>query len=159
LFTGACCFGDQDAGEWQTGRMILDKLHVLQRRTCAIRKSHSIAIANIRVGGKRKNSAATPGTENHGLCLDCLDPSSHQLERDRALHLAVVNQQPRRKPFVIAGHGFEFERSLEERVQHVETSFVGSKPGSLLLHAAEGSHCNVTIRLSTPRTTPALQLQ
>src|SRR5215813_3689248 len=30
---GACGFGDQNPGEWQARRMILDELHILERYT------------------------------------------------------------------------------------------------------------------------------
>ena len=48
---------------------------------------------------------------------------------------------------------------LEQGVQHVEAGLVGGKPGTPLLHPTKGAHCNVSVRLAVPRTSPPLQLQ
>ena len=44
-------------------------------------------------------------------------------------------------------------------MQHVKAGLVGSEPGALFLHAAEGAHRDVAIGLAAPRTSPVLQLQ
>ena len=44
-------------------------------------------------------------------------------------------------------------------MQHVEAGLVGGIPGALDLHAAEGSHGNGAVGITTPWAAPVLQLQ
>ena len=43
-------------------------------------------------------------------------------------------------------------------MQHVEAGLVGGEPGALDLHAAEGAHVGVAVRLAAPRAAPVLHL-
>ena len=54
--------GDQDAGAGQSRRMILDELHILQRRARAISQGHAVASLDGGVGSERENAAAAAGT-------------------------------------------------------------------------------------------------
>ena len=48
-------FGEQNSRTWQTGWMILNKLHILKRHTGAICHGHAITCLDRTVSGERKN--------------------------------------------------------------------------------------------------------
>ena len=68
-----------------------------------------------------------------------------------------MNQQLGDEPLVVADHVVVLQRRLEQRVQHVEAGLVGGKPGPLDLHAAEGPHRHLAIRLAAPGAAPVVQ--
>ena len=90
---------------------------------------------------------------------DRLDPPGRQLDRDDAVHPAVVDQQPGDEPLVVARDLVVLQRGLEQRVQHVEAGLVGGEPGAHLLHAAERADRDVPVGLPAPRAAPVLQLE
>ena len=49
-----------------------------------------------------KHLAAAAGAEDDGARGDRLDPSRLQVDRDDALHAAVVDEQPGDEPLVVA---------------------------------------------------------
>ena len=61
---GARRLGDQDAGERQAGRMVLDELHVLERRAGAVGQRHAVAGLDGGVGREREDPAAAAGAED-----------------------------------------------------------------------------------------------
>src|SRR5437879_2501361 len=128
--------------------MVLDKFHVLQRRARGVGQRHAIPGLDVGVGGKRKNASAPSGAEDYGPGGDRLDLSGHQFDRHHALNAAVIHEQPGHEPLVIAGNRIVFESGLKESMEHVEAGFVGGEPRAHLLHAAEGAHRHVTIRMS-----------
>jgi hypothetical protein len=75
------------------------------------------------------------------------------------LNAPVIHEQLGDEPLVVAGDSRVFQGCLEQRVQHVEASLVSGEPGAPLLHSAKGAHCNVSIRLPAPWTTPVFQLE
>src|SRR5688500_2732779 len=81
--------GDENAGEGKPGRMVLNELHVLQRRSGAVGERHAVARLDRRVGREGKHAAAAAGTEDDRLGGDGLDLPGHQLDRDDALDAAV----------------------------------------------------------------------
>ena len=123
----------------------------------AIGQRHAVAGLDGGIGGERKDAAAAAGAQDDGLGGNGLDLSGGQLDRDHALHPAVVHQQFGDEIFVVARDGVVFERRLKQRVQHVEAGLVGGKPGALFLHAAERPHRHVSVGLATPGTAPMLQ--
>ena len=50
--------GDEDAGERQPGRVVLDELHVLERRARAVGEAHAVAGVDVGVGREREDLAA-----------------------------------------------------------------------------------------------------
>ena len=87
------------------------------------------------------------------------DPAGRQLDRDDAVHPAVVDEQPGDEPLVVPRHPAVLQRGLEQRVQHVEAGLVGGEPGAHLLHAAEGADRDLAVGLPAPRAAPVLELQ
>src|SRR2546426_4440292 len=65
--------GDQDPGEGQAGGMVLDELHVFERRARAIRQGHAVAVLDVGVGREGKDLAAAARAEDDGLGRDDLD--------------------------------------------------------------------------------------
>ena len=85
------------------------------------------------------------------------DLPRHQLDGDDALHPAVIDQQLRHEPLVVADDAGVLQRGLEEGVEHVEAGLVGGEPRAHLLHAAERAHGDAAVRLAAPRAAPVLQ--
>ena len=112
--------------------MVLNELHVLQRSARAIGQRHAIAGLDGGVGGEAEHAAAAARAQDDGLGGDRLNLSGGQLDRDHALHAAVVDQQFGDKELVVAGDGVVLERRLKERVEHVEAGLVGGKPRARL---------------------------
>src|SRR5215813_9813521 len=156
---GARGFGDQNAGERQPGRMVLDELHVLEWDARVEGERHAVAVLDVRVGGERKNLATTAGADDHGFGEDGLNAAGHQLDGDHAARPAVVNQQFGDEPFVVARDRLVLERGLEEGVEHVEAGLVGGEPRAFILHPAERPDRDAAVRLATPRAAPMLELQ
>src|SRR5579864_8523912 len=69
---GARRFGDEDSRKGKPGRMILDKLHVLQRTAGTIDQRHSVTGLDGRIGGVGKDSPASAGADNHRFGRDRL---------------------------------------------------------------------------------------
>ena len=59
--------GDEDAGERQAGRVVLDELHVLERRAGAVGQRHAVAGLDGGVGGEREDPAAAAGAQDDRL--------------------------------------------------------------------------------------------
>src|SRR5262249_345561 len=156
---GSGSLGDEDPGEGQPGRMVLDELHVLERRAGPIGERHSVAGLDGGVGREGEDPAAAAGAEDGGLGQDGLDPAGMELDGDHALDAAIVDEELGDEPLVVAGDRGVLERGLEERVKHVEAGFVGGVPGTHLLHAAEGTHTDSPVRLATPGAPPVLEAQ
>src|SRR4029453_9797738 len=55
--------GNENAGEWQSGGVVLDELHVLERRTCPVGQCHAVTSADVGVGREREDLAGTAVAE------------------------------------------------------------------------------------------------
>ena len=150
-------FSDEDSCKRQTGGMVLDELHVLERRACPVRQCHPVAVLDGRVGREGEDTAAAARAQDDCPGRDGFDLSRHQFDGDHALHAAIVDEQLRHEPFVVPNDAGVFEGRLEERVQHVEAGLVGGKPRAHLFHAAERAHADAAVRLAAPGTAPVLQ--
>jgi hypothetical protein len=63
-------FGHQDAGARQTGRVILDELHVPQRYAVAVGQGHAVTGDDAAVGVVAIDTTGAAGGQHHGLGLD-----------------------------------------------------------------------------------------
>jgi hypothetical protein len=52
----------------------------------------------------------------------------------------------------------ELKGGLEQGVQHVEAGFIGGKPGTFDLHAAEAADVDAAVRAAAPRASPLFKL-
>ena len=89
---GASRLGNQDPGERQAGRVVLDELHVLQRSLGPKGQRHPVAGVDVGVGGEREDLAATAGGQHHRLGGDGVDSAGHQLDRHHTVDPAVIDQ-------------------------------------------------------------------
>jgi hypothetical protein len=137
--------------------VVLDELHVLQRGPGAVGQGHAVSGLDVRVRREREDPAAASGGEDDRLGGDGLDTAGCQFERHHSADPAVVDQQRRCEPLVVAGDPVVFQRGLEQRVQQVEAGLVGGEPGPHLLHAAERADGDVPVRFAAPRATPVLE--
>ena len=92
------------------------------------------------------------------LASDQPEFAGRDLDRDHALHPAVVDDQVDAEVLVEALDRRVLDRRLEQRVQHVEAGLVGGEPRALDLHAAEGAHVGVAVGRAAPRAAPVLHL-
>src|SRR5665213_713264 len=139
--------------------MVLRHLHVFKRCARPIRERHAVTGANIRVSSEREHATASTGADNYRFGLNSADFSSAKFNRNDALNRAILNQQSRSKSFVVTGDRSELQRSLEERVQHVEAGLVGGEPRAHLLHAAEWTDCYSTVGLAAPGASPMFKVE
>src|SRR5713101_458944 len=76
----------------------------------------------------------------------------------RMTAFAVLDQQRGCEPLVVAHDPLVLERSLEERMEHVEAGLVGGVQRPVHGHAAEGADADATVGIPAPRAAPVLQL-
>src|SRR5579859_89165 len=74
---GAGGFGDEDAGEGEARRMILNEFHVLEGSAGAVGEAHAVAGLDAGVGGEGENAAAATGAEDYGFGGDGLNFAGH----------------------------------------------------------------------------------
>ena len=101
--------GDEDAGEREARRVILDELHVLERGAGRVGQRHAVAGLDAGVGGERKHAAATARAQNDGFGQNRLDLAGHQLDRHDALDPAIIDQELCHEPLVVANDARVFE--------------------------------------------------
>jgi uncharacterized protein YheU (UPF0270 family) len=155
----AAGLGEQAAGVGQAGRMVLDELHVLQRRAGAIGHGHAVAGLDRAVGGEGEHAAGAAAGDDHRLGVELAQFAAAHFHRGDALATAVIDQQVERVVLVEAGDRGKLQRGLEQGVQDVEAGLVGGEPGTLLLHAAKRTHRDRAVGLAVPGATPVLKLQ
>src|SRR5207244_11868828 len=56
-------------------------------------------------------------TQNDGLGRDCLDSTRHHIDGNHALNAALIDEELRHEPFVIADNAGVFKGRLEERME------------------------------------------
>ena len=156
---GARRLRDEDAGERKAGRVVLNELHVLERRAGAVSERHAVAVLDGGVRREGEHFAAAAGAEDDGARRNRFDSAGLQVERDNTLDSAVIDEEPGHEPFVVPNHAGIFEGSLEERVEHVEAGLVGGKPRAHLLHATERANGNSSVGLPAPGTAPVLEAE
>ena len=139
--------------------MVLNELHVLERRAGAVRQRHAVTILDSGVRGEGKHFAAAAGAEDDGARGDRLDASRLEVDGDHAFDAAIVHQEPGDEPLVIANDAGILEGSLEQRVEHVEAGLVRGKPRAHLFHAPEGAHGNPPVGLAAPRAAPVFEAE
>jgi hypothetical protein len=83
---GAGRLGDQDAGEGQAGRVVLDELPVLQGGARPVGQRHPVPGLDVAIGGEREHPPAAARAQDDGLAGDGLDPAG--------LRVGVAWQQP-----------------------------------------------------------------
>jgi hypothetical protein len=72
--------------------VVLDELHVLQRRPCAVCQGHAVTGVDVGVRGEREDLAAAAGCQDHCLGDDRLGLPGGQLDGDHAVHATVIGQ-------------------------------------------------------------------
>src|SRR6516225_11647290 len=118
--------------------MVLHEFHVLERSAGPKRQSHSIAVLDVGVGREREDLAAATRAQDDGLRRNDLNLSSRELNGDRTLTAALVDEQFRDKTLVVTADALVLETGLKQRMEHVEASLVRSEPGALDFHASKG---------------------
>jgi hypothetical protein len=98
---GARRLGDQDASERKSGWVILDELHVLERRACTVGQRHPITCADGGVGRIREDLAGSSVAQDDRLRGDDFDTPGHQLDRYDSVNASVIDEKPRDEPFVV----------------------------------------------------------
>ena len=154
----AAGFGQQTAGVGQTGRVVLHKLHVLERNAGTVGHGHAVAGLDRAVGAEREYAPGAAASDDDRLGVELLDHAAAHFHGGNALATAVFDQQVERIVLVKAGDAGELQGGLEQRVQDVKTRLVGCKPGALFLHAAKGANRHRAIGFAVPGAAPVLQL-
>ena len=81
-------------GERQAGGVILDELHVLERRPGPVGQGHAVAVLDVGVGGEGEDPAASARGEDDRFRGDGLHLARHQLDGDDALEARYGERIP-----------------------------------------------------------------
>ena len=155
----AAGLGQQRAGVRQAGRVVLHELHVFQWHAGAVGQRHAVAGLDRAVGGEREHAPSTAAGDNHRIGAEKFHLTAAHLDRRETPATAVFDHQVGDVILVKALDRRELQRSLEQRVQDMETGLVGGEPGALLFHAAERPHRHRAVGFAAPRTAPVFELQ
>ena len=151
-------FGHQDAGARQTGRVILDELHVPQRYAVAVGQGHAVPGDDATVGVVAIDTTCAAGGQHHGLGLDEAGDAVLDVKGDDTLDTAIFHDEIQTEVLVEALDGRVLDGGLEQGVQDVEAGLVGGEPGAGDLHPAETANVGLAVRFAAPGATPVLQL-
>ena len=119
--------GDEHAVALERGGVVLDHLHVHQRRPGSIGERHPVAGADQGVGCRLVQAAKTTGRQDDGPGLDDVQLAAHHVHGDHALATTVLNHQGRHEPLLVyACAGLDqllvhdVEHGLSGEVRHEE---------------------------------------
>ena len=124
----------------------------------AVGERHAVAGDDAAIGVLAEDAARAAGREDHGARGDRGELAGRGRQHGRALDAPVVDEEIDAEGLVEPLDRRILGRCLEERVQNVEAAAVGGEPGPFDLHAAEGAHVDVAVRLAAPRAAPMLEL-
>ena len=114
----ARALGDQQPVPGERRRVVLDHLHVHQRRAHAVCLRDAVTRADQGVGRGVEALAVAAGREDHGLRAEQLHGAVAHVARDRARAVArLVERQPGREPLLVAVHLVVLHQLLVEHVQ------------------------------------------
>jgi hypothetical protein len=151
--------GDQHAGARERRGVPLDEFHVAQWHAVAKRHAHAVAGDDPGVRVLAVDAAGAAGAQDHRLGAEEEELPRGDLDREHALHAAVLDHQVGAEELVVAADRRVLHRGLEEGMQHVEAALVGGEPRALDLHPAEEAHVDVPVVLAAPRAAPVLELR
>jgi hypothetical protein len=141
----AGALGDEDPVPGQRGRVVLDHLHVHQRRADAVALRDAVAGADERVGGGLEALAGAAGGLDGGLRGEHVHRAVADVAGDRAAALAVaVLHQPGDEPLLVAVDLLVvLHQLLVEHVQERLAGDVGHVVGAGRRGAAERARAEV----------------
>ncbi len=119
---------------------------------------HAVAGDDAAVGVLAEHASGAAGGDDDRFGFDQRELAGAYLDDHHTLHAPVRAHQIDAEIFIEAPDRRIFDRGLEQGVQHVEAGLVGSEPGALDLHAAEGAHVHMAVGLAAPGAAPVLQL-
>ena len=146
-FTAAALGHKQTATE-QTGRMVLNELHIAQRYAVTISQSLAVTGNDTAVGIEEVATTCTAGCKEHGLSIDLTEDTVLEIVANDAAADTVFNQEIEHKMLIEALDGGEGNGGLEQGVQHVEAGLVGCEPGAGHFHTAETTNVYVAVGLT-----------
>ena len=132
--------GDEEAVLGQRRGVVLDHLHVHQRRADAVGLGDAVAGADERIRRRLVDLARAARGQDHRLGREQLERAGADVARDRAQALAVVVEHERgHEPLLVAREAFvALEQLLVEDVEQGLAGDVGHVVGARLGGAAEG---------------------
>ena len=158
LATGA--LGDEEAVLDQAGRVVLDHLHVHQRRAEAVGLGDAVARTDQAVGGRLEALAGATGGEDDVLGGEDLQLARADVAGDAARDRAgLVLQQRGREPLLVAVDALVVLHEL--LVEHVEDRLagdVGDVGGALHRRAAEGAEVHLAGLVAVERHADVLEV-
>ena len=141
-------------------RVVLDHLHVHQRRADPVGHRDPVAGADQGVGGGLEALAVAAGGEDHGLGLEELHRAVAQVAGDRARAVAgLVEHQPGREPLLVALDLVVLHQLLVEDVQDRLAGDVGHVVGAGGGGAAEGAGAEQALLVAVEGDAHVLEVQ
>ena len=143
----ARALGDQEALARERGRVVLDHLHVHERRTDPVGHRDPVAGADERVRGRAPDLAVAAGREDHVLRLEELHRAGLDVPRDGADALAVaIDRERGREVLLVAVDRVRvLHELLVEDVHDRLAGDVGDVVGAGGRGAAEGAGAEVAL--------------
>jgi hypothetical protein len=138
--------------------VILDELHIAQWNAVAQGHAHAVAGHNAAVGVVAINAARAAGGHDHGVGANLHLFAFHHVDSDHAVYTPIVDQNVEDEMFVETFDLLVFEGSLEQRMQDMETGFIGCELRAFDFHPAEAPHIDRAIFFAAPRAAPDFEL-
>ena len=157
----AGALGDQKALARQRRRVVLDHLHVHQRRPGAVGHRDPVAGADQGVGGRLPGLAVAAGGEDHVLGLEQLHRAVADVAQDRADAVAVVVERERGGEVLLVAvdRVGVLHQLLVEHVHDRLAGDVGDVVGARLRGAAEGAGAELALLVAVEGDAEMLEVQ
>ena len=152
--------GDQDAGLDQAGGVVLDHLHIHQRRARTVGHRDAVAGHDQAVGGRLVSLPGATASEDHVLGLEGFEATATHVACDHtAAAPGVVLKQRGGEPLLVAlDRLVVLHQLLVEHVQQRLASDVGDVGGALHRGAAERAQVHLTLVVAVEGHAHVLQL-
>ena len=156
----ARALGDQEALARERGRVVLDHLHVHERRADAVGHRDPVAGADERVRGRPPDLAVSAGRQDHVLRLEELHRAGLDVSRDGADALArVVDRKRGREVLLVAVDRVRvLHQLLVQDVHDRLARDVGDVVGARGRGAAEGAGAQLALVVAVERNAEVLEV-
>jgi hypothetical protein len=156
----AGALGDEEAVLGERRRVVLDHLHVHQRRAGVERLRDAVTRADQRVRRRLEALAGAAGGEDDVLCGEGLGAPAADLARDDPDAAALLVEHDRGdEPLLVAvDHLVVLHQLLVEHVQHRLAGDVGDVGGALHRGAAESTQVDLALLVAVEREADVLEV-
>ena len=140
--------------------MELNKLHILQRKSCAIRHRKAVTRNCFGVSGKAKDLTCAASGDDQRLAADQNITSVDHIDHGQSGEASVLDDDRSNKAFIVAVDllGVLHQRVVQ-RLHFEEARFVRGENRTWIRVPSERSLCDVTIFRPRPGNAPVIEMQ